>query len=75
MPRPEWVSCVAKTRKDETGISWCGRDVANEWHFTGLDHLANSRGDRIMACPNCTARAFVAMIEQTWDEKGKVTGR
>lgn len=61
--RPEYVKCVADVHVNNAGKSWCGRSIAREFSFAGVDHAAlNGRGDgRLVACPECTALIIKAL--------------
>ena len=61
--RPDYVKCVAHEHVDLTGRSWCGREVALEWHFFDPSHAAeNGRQDgRLVACPACVAAITTAL--------------
>lgn len=51
--RPEYVKCIAR-RKIAQSKSWCGRDIANEFHFQDVDHATeNAFKGRLVACEKC----------------------
>lgn len=64
--RPEYVVCILRPFADST-TSWCDREVAREWHFTGLDHAAAARlkHDRLLPCPECCAVATRTLASAT----------
>ncbi len=51
MTRPEHVTCVMK----KSPLAWCGRHVANEFHFVDANHAALSQemGNRLTVCAAC----------------------
>ena len=51
------MACVAHTHADKLGLSWCGRTITMEFHFTSLDHAAYNEMDkgRLEPCSECMA--------------------
>ena len=56
-------SCIALNHADYHGRSWCGRDTAGEWVFTGLDHaaLSQAQGKSAEPCRACIKAAVASL--------------
>lgn len=61
---PDYVKCIAHTREEKLGESWCGRALSNEWHFTSIEHAIYNAldGGRLVACPACIEAVRRALI-------------
>lgn len=72
--RHEYVTCIADTQVGKEGLSWCGRMVSHEFHYTDIDHAAfdGRQGGRLVACQDCV-RAVAAAL-RTPPEVGRIDG-
>lgn len=53
--RPDYIHCIARTHVDYKNESWCGRNLKSEFHFMGIDHLAENKlqQGRLLGCDDC----------------------
>jgi hypothetical protein len=63
----EWRHHIRDTHMDHEGMSLCGRDVRNEWAFTGIDHAFQTlrNESRLAPCKAC-ARVVRDQFAAKW---------
>lgn len=64
MNRPEYVTCVRQTKKDQIHLSWCGRDIQDGgFYYTEIDHAAYDQraGSCLLICPECLIEIIMAL--------------
>lgn len=62
--RPDYVKCIAETRTDRLGKTWCGRPISSmEWKFLDIDHAVYTilSDARQVPCPDCLSKIVSIM--------------